>query len=108
MNLLLVTFALRNQTRDYNSFFVALRGNALNWWHFIEQTCVLTTNYDVEEFTHLLAPHIEQTDSILVVKMTPHQYQGWLPPVAWEGLNQMSENTKPVAHTLTIPPPPRR
>jgi hypothetical protein len=41
MKLLLVTFSLRNQSKDYESFFVALRGNALQWWHFIEQTCVV-------------------------------------------------------------------
>jgi hypothetical protein len=91
MNLLMVTFALRNRQRDYSSFFVAVRGNAINWWHFIEQTILVSTNLEVQQFADQLYPHIETTDSVLVAKMTPHDFQGWLPKVAWDWLNDVSE-----------------
>jgi hypothetical protein len=107
MNLLLVTFALRNQQRDYSPFFVALRGNALNWWHFIEQTCVITTNHDENSLTQQLIPYIEPTDSVLVIRVTPHSFQGWLPKVAWEALNGMSKVTQPAAALPALTPPPR-
>ena len=91
MNLLLVTFSLRNQFRNYDTFFVALRGNAIQWWHFIEETCVVLTQHDVNEFARLLYPHMEANDSLLVVKLTPHEFQGWLPKDAWEWLGSVSE-----------------
>ena len=105
MNLLLVTFALRNRERDYSPFFVALRGNVLQWWHFIEQTCVFVTQHDIQSLTAALVPHIEVTDSLLIVQIVPHQVQGWLPPVAWEWLNGVSEAIAPKKPTL--PPIPR-
>jgi hypothetical protein len=95
MNLLLVTFSLRSKTRNYEPFFVALRGNVLQWWHFIEQTCVVYTHHDVESLSKKLLPHIENTDSILIVQVTPHQMQGWLPNTAWEWLQGVSEAIAP-------------
>lgn len=106
MNLFLVTFSLRNPNRDYDPFYVAVRGNALQWWHFIEQSCVVTTNYDVNTFAQKLLPYIEKTDSLLVVEITPHVYQGWLPNQAWAWLNQVSarkESGKPFA-SFFLPP----
>jgi len=95
LNLFLVTFSLRNTSKDYNPFFVALRGNALQWWHFIEQSCVVTTNHNVNSYVQQLVPHIEVTDSLLVVEITPYEFQGWLPQQAWDWLNQVSASKKP-------------
>lgn len=108
LNLLLVTFSLRNPLKDYTQFFVQLRGNAYQWWHFIEQTCVVVTNHDSHTFAQLLIPHIEKTDSILVAKIEPFQYQGWLPKEAWDWLNRVSTEVKrPFLPVLPpLPPPP--
>jgi hypothetical protein len=95
VNLLLVTFSLRNREKDYDPFFVALRGNVLQWWHFIEQTCVVATQHTVHSLSNELLPHIESTDSLLIVQITPHQMQGWLPLAAWEWLNGVSESLAP-------------
>jgi hypothetical protein len=101
MKLLLVTFALRNPYRDYTPFFVALRGNALNWWHYIDQTCVVSTLHDVDSFARLLFPHMETTDSVLVVEMPPHQFQGFLPQAAWDWLNATSDAIVSAPPSLT-------
>lgn len=103
VKLLLVTFSLRNTGRDYDSFFVALRGNALQWWHFIEQTAVVATYYDANTFALKLSPHLEPSDSLLVVEIQPHQMQGWLPKPAWDWLNGVSEVIAP--RLLKLPPP---
>ncbi len=68
MNLLLITFALRNKNTDYESFFVELRGNSVNWWHFIAQSAVVSTYLDADTFAKKLTQHIETTDSLLVVR----------------------------------------
>ena len=108
MKLLLVTFSLRNQNKDYNDFFVALRGNAIQWWHFIEQTCVVATEHDANKYGLLLSPHIETTDSLLVAEIKPHQFQGWLPQTAWDWLNKVSDVIQPTNMlTGTILPPPK-
>jgi hypothetical protein len=108
MKVLLVTFSLRNTLKNYDDFFVALRGNALNWWHFIEQTCVVSTYLDADSFARKLYPHIEATDSLLVAEIRPHEFQGWLPRAAWDWLNQVSRAASSKPPTLPgLPPPPK-
>ena len=99
MKLLLITFSLRNPMKNYGQFFVNLRGNALQWWHFIEQTCVVATYLDVNAYSAMLVPHIEKTDSVLVTEITPFQFQGWLPKEAWDWLNTVSKT----ATQLSLP-----
>jgi hypothetical protein len=90
MNLLLVTFSLRDTNHDYSQFFVALRGNSVQWWHYIEQTCVVLTYHGPSKFSEMILPHILKTDSLLIVKMEPYQFQGWLPGGAWDWLHNAS------------------
>jgi|GEM_PF-763473 hypothetical protein len=94
MHLLLVTFSLRNQDIDYSPFFVALRGNALNWWHFIEQTCIVFTNRDAEQLTDLLLPYIHTNDSLLVAEIDAANCQGWLPLQAWDWIQETSKQIR--------------
>lgn len=105
MRLLLVTFSLRNGFRDYSNFFVTLRGNALNWWHFIEQTCLVSTYLDANAFAQKLLPHVETTDSVLVVEVKPNEFQGWLPKSAWDWLAEVSKAIVAEQSQLTFPPP---
>lgn len=85
----MVTFSLRNPSRDYSQFFVQMRGISIQWWHFIEQTCVITTNLTASQLSHTLLPHIEVNDSLLIVKLdvSESDIQGWLPSTAWQWLN---------------------
>ena len=75
MKLLLINFALRNTFRDYNPFHVAVRGNALNWLQFFDNSYVVSTAHDVSTFTAQLLGHMEATDSLLIVEVQPHQFQ---------------------------------
>lgn len=93
MNLLLVTFALRDPNMDYSQFFVALRGNSQQWWHFIEQTCVVTTFHDPGSLSNSLLPYILPTDSLLIVKIEPYRFEGWLPRAAWDWLHRASSES---------------
>lgn len=101
MHLLLVTFALRNQLRDYESFFVTVRGNSVQWCHYIENTILVYTPYPATDFTKKLLPHFEITDSILVVPVTA-PLNGWLPPDAWNWINAIIGGQVP---KLPAPPP---
>ena len=99
MNLLLVTFALRNPRKDYDSFFVTLRGNAQQWLHYIDSTILVFTPYSADELTRKLLPHFENTDSILVVPVT-QPINGWLPQEAW---NWITERINLVAQQKLLP-----
>ena len=90
MNLLLVTFSLRDTTHDYSQFFVALPGNSVQWWHFIEQTCVVLTYHSPNQFSENILPYLLKTDSLLVAKIEPYQFQEWLPKGAWNWLHSAS------------------
>jgi len=111
MNLLLVTFALRNADRNYDPFFVELRGNSLNWMHYIEQSCLVTSPLDQDSMTKQLVQHIETTDSLIVVKLEPHQFNGWLPKSAWDWMesvsNEIQREKQAMLPTHDLPPPPR-
>ena len=110
MKLLLVTFFLRNEQKNYESFFVTLRGNVLQWWHFIPQSCVVVTQHNVNELTQRLLPHIDATtDYFIIVEIKPHEFQGWLPPPAWEWLGQVSDVLEPKKPALRdLPSAPKR
>lgn len=86
LHLLLVTFALRNPNKDYSDFFVSLRGNSINWWHFIEQTTIVTARMNADDFAQKLYPHMEVADSLLVFEVDLSKAQGWLPKMAWDWL----------------------
>jgi hypothetical protein len=91
VKLLLVTFALQGEPENYEQFFVTLRGSVLQWWHFIAQTCVVATNLTANQLSARLLPHVnQQTDFFMVAELKPHEFQGWLPKVAWDWFNQVS------------------
>ncbi len=109
MNLLLISFSLRNPNKDYDPFFVELRGNSLNWMHYIEQTCLASTHLDENSMTHKLIRHMDPTDSLIVVKIEPHQFNGVLPREAWDWLigvsNEIQRWTSSVSMYGIEPPP---
>ena len=87
MSVLLITHALNNRTKDYSSFYAAIKNNSTNWWHHFEATWIVAAPCTAHQFTQLLYPHMETTDRLLVVKIT-NDHQGWLPKEAWDWLNQ--------------------
>jgi len=99
VNLLLVTFALRNPQRDYDSFFVTLRGNSAQWLHYIDSTIVVYTPYSPDALITRLMPHFERTDSVLIVPITS-PINGWLPQEAW---NWITERMNTVAQQKLLP-----
>lgn len=111
MNLLLVTFALRNPNKNYDPFFIELRGNSLNWMHYIEQTCLASSHLDEDSMTKKLVQHIDATDSLIVVKIEPHQFNGWLPKAAWDWLhgvsNEIQREKQATLPMYGLTPPPR-
>ena len=89
MALFFVSYDLRTPDHDYTPFFIALRGAADMWWHFLTNTWLVTTNLDVDVYTQLLMPHITTQDSLLVMEVKGWG-QGWLPREAWDWIRKNS------------------
>jgi hypothetical protein len=86
---LIITFAHNNPAKNYNPFFDAIKSNSAQWWHFMESTWIVSTAHSADQFAHLLFPHMETTDYLLVARLHP-EHQGWLPKEAWDWLNNKS------------------
>lgn len=87
MSVLLITHALNDQNKDYGPFFATLKNNCEHWWHYFPTTWIVSTSlYGVNEYAHLLYPHMLKTDHLLIVRLT-REHQGWLPKEAWDWLN---------------------
>lgn len=107
MNLLLITFALRNPLKDYTPFFVEIRGNAINWSHYIDQTMIISTFLTARQLGMKLNQLTEDTDSLLVTPITDiTQLSGRLPGEAWEWMRSVFEAKKLLETQEGIPPIP--
>jgi hypothetical protein len=83
---LIITYALNNQAKDYAPFFEAIKANATEWWHFMDSTWIVNTTHGAHQFAQLLYPCIETSDRLLVARLQG-EHQGWLPTEAWMWLN---------------------
>jgi hypothetical protein len=87
MRVLLIAYTLRNDFKDYSSFFEAIKGNCSQWWHFIDSIFIVYTHHSANEYAHFLYPHMENDDSLFVTRLK-HEEQGWLVKEAWDWLNE--------------------
>jgi hypothetical protein len=85
--ILLVTYTLRNQLKDYSSFHQAIQRASTEWWHFIDDSWIISTQKTPSQVASELYPHIEKSDALLVIRVHK-SYEGWLPKEAWEWLNK--------------------
>jgi hypothetical protein len=87
VSVLLITYSLNNQLKDYTPFVAAIKNNCDFWWHYFNTTWIVSTQqYSADAYAKLLYPLMETTDRLLVVRLTAEQ-QGWLPKEAWDWLN---------------------
>jgi hypothetical protein len=85
--ILLVTYTLRNQFKDYSSFYEAIQQSSTEWWHFIDDSWIINTTKTPTQVAAKLYPHMEESDALIVVRLHKN-YDGWLPQEAWEWLNK--------------------
>ena len=86
MSVLLITFDLKTEGKDYKPFFEVIKTKCNYWWHYMESAWIVETEKSPDEFAKLLYPHMTTKDRLFVVKITKEQ-QGWVPQSAWDWLN---------------------
>jgi hypothetical protein len=87
--ILLVAHELTTEGKDYADFYKTLKEAANGWWHYFDNIWIVNTGLSADQFAKKLYPHMTKADRLLVVKLTKDK-QGWLPPDAWEWLNERS------------------
>jgi hypothetical protein len=89
--ILVITYDLNNTTKDYSSFFGAIQQQG-PWWHYLKNTWLLDTQKPPKQVWEALAPHVEQGDRIMIVRLSA-PYWGWLPKDAWDWVSSRVPNT---------------
>lgn len=87
MNKYLITYDLKSKNiTNYENLYLAIKTLG-PWWHYLESTWIVKTNYTSEQIWTALAPYLYRNDHILVVKIDSTDRWGWLPQDAWDWLN---------------------
>ncbi len=85
-NKYLITYDLKNRSRNYGGLFLAIKGLGV-WWHYLDSTWIIKTNLTSSQIWPYLAQHITTTDHLLIIKIDTNDKYGWLPQDAWNWLN---------------------
>lgn len=81
-----INYDLKQPGQNYEELHKAIKALGA-WWHYLDSTWLVDTTLSAKEVWDRLAPHVDKNDSVLVIGVT-RQYSGWLPPKAWEWINQ--------------------
>jgi hypothetical protein len=55
-------------SHDYTNLIDALKSSFSNWWHHLDSTWVIVTNYSAVQVRDILQPHMHRDDKLLVVQ----------------------------------------
>ena len=84
--ILLISYDLSKPKRDYSSLYKEIK-KAGTWWHHLDSTWIIKTNYNPETWQDRLHRHMDDDDSLLIIEVR-NNYQGWLPEKAWQWLER--------------------
>lgn len=80
-----INYDLKNPGQDYKELHEAIKGCG-DWWHYLGSTWLVDTPLNGQSIWQKLAPFVDKNDRVLVIGVT-REYQGWLPPDAWDWIN---------------------
>lgn len=86
MSVYCVSYDLNRPGQNYEGLYEELKRSA-SWWHFLDSTWLIATSESSEQLWSRIAPHVDKTDSVLVIKVV-NKSAGWLPQEAWNWINQ--------------------
>lgn len=81
-----INYDLKRPGQDYKALHDAIKGCGA-WWHHLGSTWLVDTALDAKGIWARLAPHVDQTDFVLVIGVT-RDSQGWLPKAAWDWIHE--------------------
>lgn len=84
----LITYDLNRPGKNYEDLYKAIKAIG-TWWHYLDSTWLVETSLTPQQVWERLAPVVDKTDRVLVVKVTSSN-SGWLTQEAWDWLNARS------------------
>ena len=85
----IITYETNAPLKNYSSLRKAIK-NYPSWWHHIRNTWMIRTPQSAETVYNKLCKHINQSDRLIVIEVTPN-YQGWLTDKAWKWIDKQFE-----------------
>ena len=82
--MLLISYDLNTPGRNYSSLYEEIK-KAGTWWHHLDSTWIISTDLGPDEWQKRLYQHMDENDYLLIIEICDN-YEGWLPPSAWEWL----------------------
>ncbi len=82
--LVLISYDLKNNEKDYNSLFDAIKKCGGKWWHYMESVWLVNTNLSPDECFEKLREFLGSEDRCFIVEITKMNREGWLPQKAWD------------------------
>jgi len=86
----LITYDLIKDGQHYEGLHLAIK-NLGSWWHYLDSTWIVQTNYNSEQIERILTAKIDLNDRLLIVRLLK-DYTGYLPREAWDWLNNANFN----------------
>lgn len=95
MTVLLVTYQLKNPSKDYKDFYEALK-SAPKWWHYLDSTWLIVTEETPKIWYNKIESKIEKgKDSVLFIEVE-NNYYGLLPRNSWDWIKENLGSPKDV------------
>lgn len=82
MKTYIVTYQFRNYSKNYTSFYEAIKTNYPEWQHPMESLWLIRTDEIPLEIFGKLKPYLGDTDSIFVAEITD-SHEGWMSSSFW-------------------------
>lgn len=87
MKVLLVSYDLRQPSREYSKLYEILK-NSPKWWHYLESTWLILTNDTPKQLFDKLNAALDSDDHILILEITKRNYWGVLAKDAWQWIEE--------------------
>ncbi len=87
MSVYSVSYDLNSPGQKYEKLHATLK-NFAKWYHLMDSTWLISTNYNAVDIRDKLSAHLDTTDKLIVSKVD--EYSGWLTDDEWKWL---AENT---------------
>jgi hypothetical protein len=82
----MVSYDFKDEPENHQALFDALRRFG-GWWHFIDGTWLIETDADAKSIHRDLQPYLNDNINLLIAEVG-QDMSGWLPPKAWDWIQQ--------------------
>ena len=81
-----ITYDLKTPNANYKALYEEIQSLGA-WWHYLESTWIVSTNYSSEDIWNKLSKLLTQDDHMLIIEVKRDCY-GWLPQEAWDWITE--------------------